>query len=191
MFINLCYYLKVIIIHWTFGNSKENWFPWLKQELESNWHKVWVPDFPTPDNQSLQSWCNVLEKQVPFIFDEETILIGHSLWAAYILNILNQKRNKKVKKAILVSAFVRELNNNTFDELNKTFIEKEFNRDLIKSNIIDIEMFYWDNDPYVPFIETEYLQQQLNCNINIIHNWWHLNASAGFNQFDQILERII
>lgn len=39
---------NVIIIHGAYGNPEENWFPWLKKELEKLDCRVFVPKFPTP-----------------------------------------------------------------------------------------------------------------------------------------------
>jgi predicted alpha/beta hydrolase family esterase len=47
---------NAFIIHGSYGHPKENWFPWLKNELEKLNYKVFVPAFPTPQNQSLASW---------------------------------------------------------------------------------------------------------------------------------------
>ena len=71
--------MKIVIIHGTLGNSKRNWFPWLKDILEKQGHQVWTPDLPTPNNQTPDHRCEELQKQVPFIFDQDTVLIGHSL----------------------------------------------------------------------------------------------------------------
>jgi predicted alpha/beta hydrolase family esterase len=45
---------NIFIIHGSYGNPDENWFPWLKKELEQEGHKVFVPKFPTPEDQSLR-----------------------------------------------------------------------------------------------------------------------------------------
>ncbi len=47
--------MNVFIIHGAYGNPKENWFPWLKSELESLNHKVIIPEFSTPNEQNLLS----------------------------------------------------------------------------------------------------------------------------------------
>ena len=39
---------NVIIIHGTEGYPEENWFPWLKKNLEERGYNVTVPQFPSP-----------------------------------------------------------------------------------------------------------------------------------------------
>ena len=36
------------IFHGSYGHPGENWYPWLKQELESMGHRVFIPTFPIP-----------------------------------------------------------------------------------------------------------------------------------------------
>ena len=64
-------------LHGTMGNPHGNWFPWLKDQLEAKGHEVYVPKLPTPEGQSVKNWCKALDEQAP-LFDEDTILIGHS-----------------------------------------------------------------------------------------------------------------
>ena len=51
---------NAIIIHGTYGNPDENWFPWLKIELEKIGYQVYVPTFPTPENQNLEAWLKII-----------------------------------------------------------------------------------------------------------------------------------
>jgi predicted alpha/beta superfamily hydrolase len=62
-------------------------------------------------------------------------LIGHSLGAVFVLDILNRDRDEPVKKAILVSGFLHMLGNQIFDTLNAPFINRERNREQIKNNV--------------------------------------------------------
>lgn len=182
--------MNIVIIHGTFGNPNENRFPWLKKQLESQWHKVWVPHFPTPENQSLSTRCNALQDKVPFVFDENTVLIWHSLWATYLLHILDRDRDITISKAIFVSGFVHELWNEKFDLLNKSFIEKDFDWDRIRKNVKEIVVLHWSNDPYVPVLEAQYLNEKLGWIMEIIDGWWHFNADAGYDKFEKLLEYI-
>jgi len=95
--------MKYVIIHGTFGNPDENRFPWLRNELEKKGHDVWTPKFSTPEQQTPEVWCAELQQQAPFAFDRETVLIGHSLGATYLLHILDMQRKEAIHKAVFVS----------------------------------------------------------------------------------------
>jgi len=91
--------MNFIIIHGVYSNPEDNWFPWLKKELEGQGYEVIVPKMPTPLDQSLESWLRVFSNYESKI-NEETVLIGHSLGSAFILNYL-EKTGKKIKAAII------------------------------------------------------------------------------------------
>ncbi len=78
---------NVIIVHGLGANSRDNWFPWLKGELERLGCSVTVPDFPNSNNPKLDEWLTEFHRHNKKI-DENTILIGHSLGCAFILNAL-------------------------------------------------------------------------------------------------------
>lgn len=82
---------NVFIFHGTEGYPEENWFPWLKQELEQKGYSVFVPQFPSPPvvPAKIAEWFDVLKNYEQNI-DENTILIGHSLGGIFTLRILEK-----------------------------------------------------------------------------------------------------
>ena len=76
--------MNVIIVHGSFGSPEENWFPWLKEELEKFGVKVLVPKFPTPEGQSLENWLKAFEECRQHL-NEETILVGHLVCSSEVL----------------------------------------------------------------------------------------------------------
>jgi len=179
--------MNFIIIHGIYGHPQENWFPWLKNELESKGYEVIVPKFPTPINQSLENWLKAIKKYEDKINDE-TVLIGHSLGTPFVLNYLEQS-NKKIKAAFLVAGY-HKLLNNEFYELNKTFVYKEFDWEKIKKSCGRFFVIASDNDPYIPLDTNKEMANILNTELKIVHNGGHLNLKAGFDKFPFLLDLI-
>ena len=179
---------KVFIIHWTEWHPEENWFPYLKEELSNNWYTVYVPQFPTPDNQSLDNWLKIWEIFRDLV-DENTIFIGHSSGPVFILNLL-EKLDTPIKACYFASWFVSKIWNEYYDNLNETFIEKSFNWEKIKNNCKNFTLFHGDNDPYVSSERAEELAKLLNTTVNYVKWGGHLNEAAGFKEFPQLLNKI-
>ncbi len=179
--------MNFFIFHGIYGHPEENWFPWLKKELEKEGYEVIVPRFPTPIGQSLESWMKVLKEDEEKI-DYGTVMIGHSLGAAFILNYLEQT-DKEIKAAILVAGY-HELLDNQFKELNKSFVDKNFNWNKIIENCERFFVIGSDNDEYIPIETTRQLSVLLDAELHIIDNGGHLNKKAGFEKFPQLLELV-
>src|SRR3989338_5682223 len=137
---------SAFIIHGAHGSPDENWFPWLKKELESEGYEVFVPAFPTPKKQELREWLRVLSK-VEKSVNEDSIFIGHSVGVAFILSIL-EKISTPIKAAFLVSGFLGKLGNPDFDRINQSFTEKDFDVAAIKKKCKCVMLFHGSDDPY-------------------------------------------
>ena len=179
---------NIIIIHGSYGNPNENWFPWLKSELEKLKCDVFVPEFPTPENQSLESWKKVFEEYKKYV-NENTILIGHSLGPAFLLDLL-ENLDKPVKSAFFISGFLGLLGNPDFDEINKTFTDRKFDWEKIIHNCKKFYIYHSNNDPYVPIKKATELAKKLDCEVIEIKNAGHFNEKAGYNKFKLLLEDI-
>lgn len=179
---------NIFIIHGAFGNPGENWIPWLKVKLEKLGNEVFVPQFPTPENQTLDNWKNVFSGYEAYL-DKHTVVVGHSLGPAFLLSVL-EDLDEPIKASFFVAGFISLLNNPTFDEINKTFIEKSFDWEIIKQNCGRFYLFHSDNDPYVPTSEADKLSDKLGVESVLVKNAGHFNEQAGFMKFDLLLDRI-
>lgn len=179
---------NIIIIHGTGGNSNENWFPWLKAELEQLECRVFVPTFPTPENQTLENWLHVFKDYEQYL-DENSIVVGHSLGPAFLLPAIENLKSP-IKAAFLVAGFLKKLNKPEFIESNKTFIEKSFDWAKIKNNCRRFYVINSDNDPYVPLEKGKELAEKLGTKLIIVKNAGHFNEEAGYTKFDFLLEEI-
>lgn len=180
--------MNFIIIHGIYGHPQENWFPWLKAELEKKGFEAIVPKFPTPIDQTLESWLRILSHFEDRI-NENTVMIGHSLGAAFILGYLEQA-NKKIKAAVLVAGY-HKLIENEFKELNKSFVGKGFDWKRIKLNCGKFFIITSDNDPYIPIEVNRELAGLIDAELKIIHNGGHLNKKAGYDKFPELLKLLL
>lgn len=175
----------IFIIHGVEGHPEENWFPWLKAELEKRGNKVIVPQFPTPEGQTLENWLTTL-KNYEVDLTPDTILVGHSLGSSFILNVLERYQ---VGATFLVAP-VYGILGNAFDEGMKTFAQRTFDWPTILANCAHFEIFHSDNDPYIPLAKAQKLSQQLNTSVTLVPGAGHFNTSAGYKEFPELLKQL-
>ncbi len=180
---------NVFILHGTGGHPEENWFPWLRTELEKKGYEVIVPQFPNPEKPLLEPWLEELDKYKDKI-NEDTILIGHSLGGMFILRILEQL-SQPVKAAIIVSgsAGVKPIKFYEGDyNFNNGFY---FDWDKIKSNSKHFVVFHSDNDPYISLGNGELIAEKLGIDLTFIPSAGHFNEKAGYTKFDKLLNEVL
>lgn len=179
---------KAAIIHGTKGSPEGNWFRWLASELESIGYRTYIPQFPTPEGQSLENWFEHFETVVGEL-DQHSILIGHSVGAVFALRLL-ERLNSPIGAAILVSGFTGTLGLPEYDALNATFIAGPFGWDRIRKNAAHIICLSGSDDPYVPIEQGKDIADSLGVNHLVIKGGGHLNAESGFTKFPRLFEEI-
>lgn len=179
---------RVVIVHGTLGHPNENWFPWLSQTVRQLGADATVPELPTPERQSLPEWIAAFDSQVGQL-DGETILVGHSLGAAFVLRLLERLRTP-VRAAYLVSAFIGPLGLSQFDPLNVSFFVNPFDWKRIRSRSQRFRLFHGDDDPYVPVDRAREVAIGCQAELTLIEGGGHLNSAAGFIQFEPLFEEI-
>ncbi len=175
---------NVIIVHGIGGNSHENWFPWLKKELEKLGCSVIVPDFPRSSTPKLDEWLTELHKYNKRI-DENTILVGHSLGCTFILSAL-ELREKPVNAVFFIAGFTGLLENAELNPLIREFSDRDFDWEKIRSNCRKFYVINSDNDPYVSLDNAYQLALNLAMEVNVVKGEGHFNSS----RFPKLLELI-
>src|SRR3989344_7820689 len=84
------------------ASSNCHWFPWIQKQLLLKDIVAQTPEMPVPYNPEYNAWKKVFEGFYP---DEETILIGHSCGAGFIVRYLSEN-NIKVGKVVLVAPWI-------------------------------------------------------------------------------------
>lgn len=181
---------NALILHGTNGTSQHNWFPWLKEELETRDWKVWVPDLPRADVPNLKRYNKFLLENKDWDFNNESYLIGHSSGAMAIMGLLQAlPKETVVDTCILVGAFKNSLGEKYLEEI----FEEPFNFEYIKQKAKRIIFIHSDNDPYCPLEHAEYLVEKLDAMLIIKDGQKHFSTGTygeKYKEFPFLLELI-
>jgi len=179
---------NAIIVHGTGGNPDENWFQWLKWELETLWISTIVPDFWDDEFPDIEKWKKIFseyEKDITW----ETLLIGHSLWGAFLLKFLQSFQHKVYLLATVWSpVWVKPIR---FYEGDNTFLNGfDFDWDQIKNKMQHKIVFHSDDDPYVSLWNGKELAQNIDTELIFIPSAGHFNTDSWYTQFPRLLTEI-
>ncbi len=180
---------KVFIFHGTEGHPQENWFPWMKKELEAKGCVVTVPQFPSPPvlAAKVSEWFEVFHQYMDSL-DGDTIIIGHSLGGVFTLRVL-EKLKQPIKATFFVGApvGVRPILNYDRDVAFSGF---DFDWETIKKNAAHFVVFQSDDDPYVSLGNGEELAKQLGVKLSFVPNAGHFNQRAGYTEFESLRDKV-
>lgn len=82
--------------------SNSHWIPWLQKQLLIKGVFTQTPEFPKPFSPEYKKWKKELER---FDINSETVLIGHSCGAGFLLRWLSETKTQ-VDQLILVAPWM-------------------------------------------------------------------------------------
>ena len=176
--------MKYVILHGSFSLKDSNWFPWLRDQLESRGETVVVPQMPIGvGKQNFDSWSAEFDK---LEIDEDTTIIAHSIGSIFVCKYLITNKIK-VKKLVFVCGFNNYLGIDAdYDAVNgPMFID---NLEDIKKYCNDIVCFYSDDDPYVAYDAEKAFADTIATRQICLKGAGHINAERGYTKFEEILE---
>lgn len=180
---------RAIMVHGTKGHPSGNWFPWLAKELERAGWQVIRPQFPTPENQTVEGYFKVWRKEVGRSLGKD-VYVGHSSGPAFLLRVL-EKNARPIRAAFFVAPFIRDLGDEEFDRLNGNFYRDPFNWDKIKQNCERFFVYASDDDPYVPLARSREMADCLGASLTLVKGAKHFSAENNYWSFPRLLEDIL
>lgn len=183
--------LRVVVLHGAHGGPDTNWFPWLHTQLDAEGVEVLRPRFPTPQGQSLEAWFQAYDRAVGSLPSASTILVGHSLGAAFALRLV-ERAAEPVNGLFLASGFIGALGLPDYDTINQSFFAEPFDWAGIRERKGRSGLCWaGDNDPYVPLSRSQEVADRLGSPLEIVPGGGHLNSETGFDAFPRLLQAIL
>jgi predicted alpha/beta hydrolase family esterase len=172
---------KVLFLQSWYSKVTDNWYPWLKKELDKMGHETYFPDIPemrkdVPNMSRILKFIESLK-----VIDENTIIIGHSLGNLLAMRLAEKFRYKQM---ILVSVC-------DYDDLcegHRLFWKTKINHSKIKKNVKNITVIHSDNDPYFTAIAAEDTSKRLNAKYILIKGGGHFGSKEKTKKMPEILK---
>ena len=177
---------RVIFIPGNYNSStNENWFPSVKQELESHGLTVTSPtNYPDPQLARAAFWLPFIHEELKP--DENTILVGHSSGALAAMRYAEQH---KILASVLVGVCHNDLGIET--ERVSGYYEQPWQWEKQKSNQKWTVIFASQDDPWIPIEQPRFVQHNLNCEYHEFTNQGHFGGDYVKSTFPELSLAII
>ncbi len=180
------------IIHGTYGNPYDHWFPWLKGKIEELGMECIVPKFSTVDNEDNYEFRRQVLKDYldKGLINENTIFIGHSSGSIVAIKFILEE-GIKVRGVISVAGF-----NNAncpyedYNRINSAFFVEDDKLKELKNYVDFTYAIYSLNDPYISFEDDKKFAEMIDAEKCFIKDAGHLNTDTGYVKFNELLDII-
>lgn len=126
---------KFLFLHGFKGSSRGDFWPWLKNELESLGFEVFAPDLPNPGKPNLEEQIKFLLEN--FVIDDKTIIVTHSLGGDLAMKMLAGDHLRVRKLVMVVPPLKTEFKDKRRPELEE-FCDWKFDFSKIKKAVEEI-----------------------------------------------------
>ena len=149
------------------------------------------PRFPTPHGQSLDAWFEAYDRAVGSTPAAPTVLVGHSLGAAFALRLV-ERATEPVEALFLAAGFVGALDLPDYDAINASFFAGSFDWAGIRARKgRACRCWAGDDDPYVPLARSKEVADRLQAPLEVVAGGGHLNSETGFEAFPPLRDAIV
>jgi uncharacterized protein len=167
---------RAVILHGTDATPNDNWFPWLKRQLEADGYNVWAPLLPDNFAPNRQTYNN-------FLFNSNwdftnNLVVGHSSGAVAILNMLMDDRCPPIAHGVMVGAWAHDMPTGmeNVGQFANLFPPGGFDYKAIKLRADKLSFLHAEDDPYCPVQQAKDLAANLDAELTILSMGGHFGA---------------
>jgi len=180
---------KVYMIHGWAGSSEDNWFPWLKENLEGKGVQVEVFDMPNTKRPKIEEWVKYLEENIRYV-DEDTYFIGHSVGVQTIIRFLEKlHKHKKIGGCIFVAGWFNLMNLGKKEmEIAHPWMTSPIDFSRVVDHCDNFLAIFSKDDPYVPLEDSKIFKDKLYSKIVIEENAGHFEKETEPRVLEETLK---
>jgi predicted alpha/beta hydrolase family esterase len=176
--------MKVIFIPGNGGGGpNDNWFPYLKKELEKLGVTVIASEFPDNIIARESYWIPFLKNQLQT--DEQTVLVGHSSGAIAAMRFAE---THQLLGSVLVGAYHSDLGLPM--EKQSGYFNRPWNWESIIQNQKWIIQFASLNDPWIPIEEARFVRDKLKTDYHEFIDQGHFGGDTNKLVFPELLDAL-
>lgn len=166
---------KFVLLHGYKGGPGQDFFPWLKRELEAQGHTVIVPLLPHSKEENAKESLDMEAALAAASYDQNTIVVGHSLGCIVGLKIAEQY---PIGGLVLAEGFL----DGKFIDHERPFV-KEYNWNIdvvrIKRNAGWIKLLQDTSDDIISIDQAKRLSEKLSVPLELVTAGQpHFNSAA-------------
>lgn len=177
--------IRVIFLHGNGGSTaQDNWFPYLKTELEKKGITVVARTFPDNVLARESVWIDFLKNELKA--DENSILVGHSSGA---IAAMRYAEKNKILGSVLIAAYYTDLDNEY--EKKSGYFNRPWDWQAIKENQQWIVQFASTDDPWIPIQEPRYVRDRLQPEYHEFTDQGHFGGDRLKTTFPELAKSII
>lgn len=160
--------------------ANSHWLPWLKKQLIAHELKADTPEVYKPYRFEYDSWVREIER---FDIGPETILVGHSMGAGFLLKYLNVNTHLKIKKLILVAPWL-----NVSEGVSTDFFKFKIDTNL-HFRVEEIVIFNSKDDSQGVQDSVEFIKNDLKTKLIEFEERGHF--AKGQREFPELLDEVL
>ncbi|MCI0479942.1 alpha/beta fold hydrolase [Candidatus Uhrbacteria bacterium] len=175
--------MEVVLVHGLLGHPKNAWFPWLMSELETRGIGVRSLEMPNPAIPDRDAWVATVRDAITD--PSRTILVGHSLGCAAILQAVADMPPASFPRIILVAGFGRP-----FMKALEPWFPSPLDLDRIRQVARSWTVIHSTDDLLVPYEEGMWIADRLRAHLVTKRNG-HFRARENAKDLPEVLDAIV
>ena len=162
------------------GNTNDEWFPYVKKELEKIGCEVISPgEYPDSVIARMNIWLPFIDSFKP---DENTILLG---WSSGAVASMRYTEKHKIFGSVLIAPCYTDLG---FErETESGYYDAPWDWENIKNNQKWVIQFSSTTDPYIPLTESRFIHEKIGS------EYYEIDAGHFYpkTEFPELIEAVI